>query len=476
MGGPRVAIVGGGISGLAAAWFLRRASPDLELVVLDSGATPGGKLLLAELAGVGIDVGAESFLARRPEAMDLARAVGLTDRLTHPATMSASIWSRGTLHPMPGGTLMGVPSVPADARGVLDEAEIAWAEGERDRPMEPTLEDISVGEFVSARVGSAVVDRLVEPLLGGVYAGHAYRLSLRATMPQLWEAAKVGESVTAAAQRATSIASLDHIPVFAGVVGGVGALAEELVKDLLAHDVQIRSATVVSNLGRTVLNSGLGWALTTGPAPAPILYQADALVIAVPAAPAARLLEPLVPDAARELETIAYASMAIVSLALPRRGLPSLPGSGFLVPPVDGRAVKASTFATNKWGWVADVAPDLFILRASLGRIGEEALLQRSDIDLVRLVLADLADALGGQLPSPIDSHVQRWGGALPQYAVGHLDKVARIRAAVARVPGLEVAGAAYDGVGIPACIASGRQSAEATLTHLRGNAAEAPE
>ena len=178
MGTTRVTIVGGGISGLAAAWHLRQGHPDLDLMVLDSSDAPGGKLRRAEMAGVAIDVGAESILARRPEGTDLARAVGLTDRLTHPATMSASIWSRGVLHPMPAGTLMGVPSNPAAALGVLDAEEIAFAEGERDRPLAATLGDLPVGEFVSARVGSAVVDRQVEPLLGGVYAGDAHQLSL----------------------------------------------------------------------------------------------------------------------------------------------------------------------------------------------------------------------------------------------------------------------------------------------------------
>lgn len=476
MGTSRVTIVGGGISGLAAAWHLRQGNPDLDLVVLDGSDAPGGKLRRAEMAGVAIDVGAESILARRPEGTDLARAVGLTDRLTHPATMSASIWSRGVLHPMPAGTLMGVPSNPAAALGVLDAREIAWAEGERDRPLAATLEDLSVGEFVSARVGSAVVDRLVEPLLGGVYAGDAHHLSLRATIPQLWAAATAGESVTAAAERAASMASLNYTPVFAGVVGGVGLLADELVRSLLAQGVRVMSRTVVRELHRTSVDGRDGWVLTTGPVPAPIVHEADALVIAVPAAPASKLLAPHIPHAARELAAITYASMAIVSVALPRHGLPQLFGSGFLVPPVDGRMVKASTFSSNKWSWVADLAPDLFILRASLGRIGEEAVLQRSDGDLVRLVLAELADVLGGPLPTPVDSHVQRWGGALPQYAVGHVDRVARIRAAVAQVPGLEVAGAAYEGVGIPACIASGRQAAEAVLTHLRGGSARTRE
>jgi protoporphyrinogen/coproporphyrinogen III oxidase len=468
VGTGRVVILGGGISGLAAAWHLRRGDPDLDLVVLDGSDAPGGKLRRVQLAGVDVDVGAESILARRPEGTDLARAIGLSDRLTSPATTSASIWSRGALHPMPAGTLMGVPSNPAVALGVLEAQEIAWALGERDRPHEPIVQDISVAEFVCARVGSAVADRLVEPLLGGVYAGRADQLSLRATMPQLWQAASTGESVTRAAERALSLAALDQSPVFAGLVGGVGTLAEELVKSLEAQGVTITSGMVVRELRPTFSQGRPGWALTGGPVPAPTAFEADALVIAVPATPAARLLAPHAPKAAGDLAAITYASMAIVSLALPRHGLQAVPGSGFLVPPVEGLAVKATTFSTNKWAWVASAAPDLFTLRASLGRVGEEAVLQRGDDDLVRLVLADLAEVLGGRLPTPVDHHVQRWGGALPQYAVGHLDRVARIRAAVARLPGLALAGAAYEGIGIPACIASGRQAADAVLTHLR--------
>jgi protoporphyrinogen/coproporphyrinogen III oxidase len=161
-----------------------------------------------------------------------------------------------------------------------------------------------------------------------------------------------------------------------------------------------------------------------------------------------------------------------VTLALPRTGLPPMPGSGFLVPPVDGRTIKAATFSANKWSWVQAQAPDLFLLRTSVGRQGEEAQLQRSDGELVAVALADLSEALGARLPAPVDSSVQRWGGALPQYTVGHVDRVARIREHVAGVAGLEVAGAAYDGVGVPACIGSGRAAAEATLTHLRSAAA----
>jgi protoporphyrinogen/coproporphyrinogen III oxidase len=464
MAGQRVGIVGGGISGLAAAWYLTEADPTLEVVVLDGSDRPGGKLRGGLVAGVPTDLGAESMLARRPEGVELARAVGLADDIVHPATGTASIWSRGALHPMPTGTLMGVPGSPAAALGVLDADEIARAESERDRPHAPVEEDLPVGAFVEERMGAAVVDRLVEPLLGGVYAGHARRLSLQAAVPALWAAARSGESIMAVAERAASVAPTARGPVFAGISGGVFRLARALTSTLNARGVRILSDTTVRRVERTER----GWRLISGPVPAPEQTLVDAVILAVPAAPAARLLGDVAGNAARLLGEIPYASMAIVTLALPRHGLPPLPGSGFLVPPVEGRTIKAATFSANKWSWVQAQAADLFLLRASVGRQGEEAQLQRSDAELAAVALADLSEALGARLPHPVDSHVQRWGGALPQYTVGHVDRVARIRQQVGQVAGLEVAGAAYDGVGVPACIGSGRAAAEATLTHLR--------
>ena len=197
-------------------------------------------------------------------------------------------------------------------------------------------------------------------------------------------------------------------------------------------------------------------------------------MLATPASATSKLLAPHLPDAARALREIEYASMAIITLAVGAEGpetLP-LPGSGFLVPAVEGRTIKASTFSSSKWAWTADAAGDLSFLRASVGRYGETTDLQRPDDELVAIAVAEVSEALGHQLPRIVDTHVQRWGGALPQYTVGHLDRVARIRADTATAPGLELAGAAYGGVGIPACIASGRASAQAVATHLRGPAA----
>ncbi len=293
------------------------------------------------------------------------------------------------------------------------------------------------------------MDRLVEPLLGGVYAGHARLLSARATVPQL--VAWSGESslVAAAAQAGSATPG----PVFAGIAGGLGRLPRALGEGL-----EVRTDAPVRGLRRTPT----GFALVVGPTIAAEEVLADEVVLATPAAPTARLLADVVPVAAAELAEVEYASMAVVTLAFAAADLPDLPGSGFLVPPVDGRTIKAATFSFAKWDWVREAGATsggLLVLRTSVGRHREESVLQVPDEDLVAASLADLAEATG-LAARPVDSRVQRWGGGLPQYAVGHLERVARIREAVAAVPGLAVCGAAYDGVGIPAVIASARRAA----------------
>ncbi len=194
------------------------------------------------------------------------------------------------------------------------------------------------------------------------------------------------------------------------------------------------------------------------------MWHADRLILATPAAPSARLLRGIAPAAADVLAGIETASMAIVTLALPADAAPRLTGSGVLVPPVEGLRIKASTFSGNKWDWVrasGETSADRTVfVRASLGRHREESDLQRTDDELVTAVRADLAVIVRQKVPPPIDAHVQRWGGALPQYAVGHRERAAGVQHAVSAVPGLAVCGATYDGVGIPACIASGRSAA----------------
>jgi oxygen-dependent protoporphyrinogen oxidase len=289
---------------------------------------------------------------------------------------------------------------------------------------------------------------------------------LRAAVPPLWEAASTGGSLTVAA--AAAAASSGDGPVFAGFRGGLGEAAVGLAHLLVRHGVDLRTGTTV----RELLRTPTGWRVVTGPTIDERVIEADGVVLAVPAAPTARLLRPHLTGAAHRLGEIEYASVAIVTLALPRTAESVLTGSGFLVPPVEPLAIKAATFSSTKWAWVDEVAPDVVLLRASLGRAGETAVLQRDDSELVAVAVHDLRHVLGALLPEPVDAHVQRWGGALPQYAVGHLDRVAAVRAEVATLPALGLAGAAYSGVGVPACVATGRDAAQQVIAALQSSGA----
>ncbi len=461
----RVVVIGGGISGLAAAWRLSR-SATTEVIVLEGSAQVGGKLRLGEVGGLRVDVGAESVLARRPEAVALIAEAGLGSELVHPVATSASVLARGVLHRLPPGTVMGVPGSRAALPGLLGlltgpEVDRVAAEPTIDAPA--LQEDVDVASWVSGRMGRAVVDRLVEPLLGGVYAGPADRLSLQATVPALWQRAHQGGALLEADD--TAVPTLESVaasgPVFAGIRGGVGRLPITLAQRLMEAGVQVQTATMVRGLRRTPT----GWRLETGPASAPDFLDADAVILAVPPAPAARLLAADVPTAAAQLSGIETASVAVVAAAIEAEQLAGLTGSGLLIPPVEGTSIKAATFSSNKWDWVSG-AGDPLVVRLSLGRAGEEATLQRTDDELASLAVADLATVLGRSL-RPIDTRVVRWGGGLPQYAVGHLARIERLRSAVAAAGGLAICGAALDGVGVAACVAAADRAVADLLANL---------
>lgn len=457
-----VVVVGGGIAGLAAAWYLRQGGEGVRVTVLDGARRIGGKLHAGEVAGVSVDVGAEAMLARRPEGGELARLVGLGDELRHPGTTRAAVLSRGVLRPMPSGQVMGVPSdlVALAGSGILSPGGLARVP--LDRILPPTLvtTDVSVAAYIRARMGGEVVERLIEPMLGGVYAGRADRLSLEATMPRIAVAARSERSLLTAAREIVAETPKDAGPVFTTLRQGMGTLPGAVAA---ASGAEIRTGVTVREMSRTET----GWRLVAGPVPEPEVIEADAVIVAVPAPLASRLLAAEVPRAAAELASIEYASMAVVTLAYPREAFPEPPtGSGYLVPPVDGRPIKAATFSSVKWPHLAEADPGLILLRCSIGRLGEEALLQRDDAELVALAMAETAEVTGVR-GVPRDSRVTRWGGSLPQYDVGHLDRIARIRGAVAGLPGLALCGAAYDGLGIPACVSTARTAAARILDHL---------
>ncbi|MFG1813254.1 protoporphyrinogen oxidase [Kribbella sp. NPDC049174] len=458
-----VVVVGGGISGLAAAYALATGPNPPRISVLEGSPRLGGKLAGDELEGVPVDLGAESVLARRPEAVDLIKAVGLGDELVHPATTSAGLWIGDRIRAIPA-TVMGVPVDPAATADVLGADAAAEVAHEAELPSPALSEDVAIGRFVADRMGKAVTDKLIDPLLGGVYAGRAEEISLAAAVPELYAKLRTAPSLLAAtAELREAGQRRAGQPVFAGIVGGVNRLISALEKDLTGRGVQIRRQLAVRRITRTAD----GYELEAGPVPAPTFFTADAVIVAVPASPAARMLAQLVPAASAELATIEYASMAIVTLAVRKQDWPEgATGSGFLVPSVEGRTIKASTYSHAKWQWSSDAGGELAVLRASVGRLGEEHVLQRSDQELVALATADLQRAVGLQGPV-VGSLVTRWGGGLPQYAVGHLDRVDRVEAAVAGEPGLAVCGAAYRGVGIAACVASGSKAATRVQAYL---------
>jgi oxygen-dependent protoporphyrinogen oxidase len=476
---PVIAVIGGGISGLAAARRVAELRPDAEVLVLEAADRVGGKLRREQVGGAWVDVGAEAMLARRPEGVAAIAEAGLAADLISPLTTAALLRNRGQNRPLPPRTLIGIPSdaVALRASGLLTEESLERIEQEPDSPAMPALtDDISVGDLVQRRFGAEVVDRLVDPLLGGVYAGRAREISLQASVAGLAQRLSVdgGSLLTATASvvaaaggpttSPTASPATSQPAVFASVAGGLARLPQELAA---SPRLTVQTGRTVRSIRRTPS----GFSLALGPAGRTAradTYElaADAVIVAVPAAKSAQLLSALAPAAAAELSAIETASMAIVTLAFDdAQELALPPGSGILIPSIEGLSVKAMTFSSQKWPGVG-AESGVRLMRASLGRAGEEWALQREDSELVATVLAELR-AITGVSRMPVDTHVQRWGGALPQYEVGHLRRVARIRRAVAEVKGLAVCGATYDGVGIPACVAAAHAAADRIAAEL---------
>ena len=437
----RVIVVGAGIGGLTAARDLTKAGH--EVVVLEASDRVGGKLHTQEVAGIRVDVGAEAMLARRPEGIALATSLGLD--VVHPTAASSRILSRDELRPMPR-SLMGVPMDLENlaASGVLSEAGLARAREEAGLPVVLPRGDVSVGDLVAERFGDEVTDRLVEPLLGGVYAGRARRISTRAAVPQLLAMLAKGSLTPQAAALATPAGATPGQPVFAGVAGGMGQLPARLAEGL---DVHLSSP--VASLDD---------------------LDADAIVLATPAVPTSRLLAAIAPRAAALLSDVESATSAVVTFAFAAADLAlGEERSGFLIPPVEPTSIKASTFSFAKWDWVREAGrgagptgEDVLLLRTSLGRAGET--ISGSDDELIAASRRDL-ESIADVTAIPVDVHVQRWVDALPQYAVGHLELVEQVRAELAALSAagprrIAVCGAAYDGVGIPAVIGSAHRAA----------------
>lgn len=448
-GTRRVAVVGGGITGLAAAWELERNGVDV--VVFEATDRVGGKLEQSSVPGLSfpLDEGADAFLARVPDALDLCAELGI-DELVHPATGQAYVYVRRGLHPLPSQHLLGIPTDLDDlaATGLVSGPAIEDLRAELDSTEPGATHDETIGALVRRRLGDEVCDHLVGPLIGGINAGEVDQLSAAAVAPQIWACARQGGSLLRAAAEARSRAVTTGAPVFAAPAEGMAELPRRLADRLAA---EIRLAT---------------------PAPALMVEDGtvrlgddrfDGVVVATPAPVAADLLGDAAPDAARLLGGIELASVAMVTLVFARADLDrSLDGSGFLVARTAGLDVTACSWASSKWSHWDD--GEHVVLRASIGHHADPVdWCAEPDETVLDAVLRGLRITMDLDA-EPVGYRIGRWAASLPQYRPGHLDLVTDVHRAAAEAGPIAVAGAALEGLGVPACIRQGRDAARRML------------
>ena len=442
----RYCILGGGVSGLVAAYRIRAAvGAEDEIVLLDPADRLGGVLRTEQLGGQPMDVGAEAFVARRPEVGALMAELGLADRQIATTGVRPTIYSQDRLHPLPAGAVNGIPGTAESVAGLVDRACVATIAAEAQRPLSwRPGDDPSVGRLVADRFGDQVVARSVDPMLSGVYAGSAATIGLRSAAPTLAAALDAGaDSLTAAVRRALPPSTAG--PVFAAVAGGYRVLLDALVAAGRPRWIQAPATAIAPD--------GPGWAVTDGTGQT---WHADAVVLALPAPQAAALLAGVAADAADAAGGVATASAVVLAMALPA-GTPFPPQSGVLVATGESLHAKAITLTSRKWG--ARGSDEL--LRMSFGRFGDDIARTTSEADLTAWALDDL-QAVFGIAAQPREVVVHRWIDALPQYGPGHGEISARIRAGLPST--LAVAGNYLDGVGVPACVAAAGRAAAGVL------------
>ena len=443
-------VVGGGISGLVAAYRLRvAAGPDASITVLDPADRLGGVLRTERIGGQPMDVGAEAFVARRPEVPALLAELGLSGKQIATTGARPLIYSEGRLHPLPKDTVNGIPARPAALTGLVDDATVRWMLDEPRRPFtwRPGA-DPSVADLVGDRFGEQVVIRSVDPLLTGVYSGSSATIGIRAAAPTVAAALDRGARNLTDAVNAALPPPLTG-SVFGAVDGGYTVLLDELVRRSGLRWAQVAV--------RGVQRTPRGWELIDDEG---ARWPADGVVLAVPAPRLPALISDLAPNSAAVAASIPVASAAVVALALPG-GTPLPEQSGVLVAGRGPLRTKAVTLSSRKWGRRGSVE----LLRLSFGRFSDDVARNVGDEELLTWSEEDLKTLFGISV-EPVDHRVVRWIDAMPQYGPGHADRVAELRAALP--PTLAVAGAYLDGIGVPACVASATRAAAALVVDGR--------
>ncbi len=455
-------VIGAGVSGLTAAWRLQQQG--VRVVVLEAGPRVGGQVSTTSFAGLPVELGAEGVHLAAPDTAALLNELDLLADVVEARSGGTWVDVRGTVRRLPAGVGPAGPTRlwPVVRSGVLSPSGLARAALEPALAGRRVTDDVAVADFVAARFGRQVVDRLVDPLLGGIHAGDVHRLSLRACAPQLVDAAERGRSLSLAGRRprhpapgAAPGAPLTP-PALVSWPRGLTTLVSALEHRL---DEPVRLGCRVASLARDPSGAGYRVGLATGE-----VLPADAVVVAVPARAASSLITGLHPAAATALAEIRSASVATVLAEMPHSRSTdhaALRGTGLLVPSGSGRLLRAATFVTAKWPHLA--AADRRVVRLSAGRSGEHVVGRLSDAELVGALLGDLGELLDRPL-TPVATLVQRWPDSMAQLEIGHRDRLASVRRALRAQPGLALAGASYDGLGLAACLRSGEQAAHELL------------
>lgn len=456
---PRVVVVGGGISGLAAAHFLLRGPADTrpDVTVVEASDRLGGKISTQAFAGRPVDTGPESLLIRAKPLRELIDDLGLLVDVVEPAVDRSYVWSRGRLCRLPAGTVAGVAAHPFALlrSGLLSPAGLGRAGADLLLARESVDHDRSVRDLVGRRFGGQVLRRLADPLLGGVFAGSVDRLSATSAVPELTAAASDGRSIWWGLRRVQ--ASRPARPSMVTLRGGLSQLVEAL-------SAELGESRLLVGRGASALESdpsGYRLRLTDGR-----VLRATAVILAVPAFAAAELLGDLSPRAVEVLSSVPYSDVATVTLAYPRSEVARvLDGTGFLVPSEEGLLVVGCTWLSAKWPHLS--AGSEVLLRAMVGRHGDGRFNGLDDDALVARVHDELASILGLSEP-PLRTMVQRWPRALPQYTVGHRARLALLDDELGGLPGLRLTGAAYRGGGVAGCVTQAQHTAQQVLSGLR--------
>jgi oxygen-dependent protoporphyrinogen oxidase len=471
--------VGGGIAGLTAAFSLyeqaEAAGLPLTCTLIEASRDWGGKIVTHRVDDLTIEAGPDSFLSQKPWGIELCRKLGLAGRLinTNEQQKKTFVYSRGRLRELPEGLVLIVPTKlgPFLKSGLISWPGIVRMGLDLALPARRGDGDESLASFFSRRLGREAFERVVEPLMAGIYAGDAEQISLRATFPRFLDLERQHGSLIRGMLASRPAGTSSGRTVFVTLRDGLAELVQALVARLTAAGAKLmtRQSVAAIRVRQTRADRSGGWTYELTPEDGPVV-SADAIVLATPAFVSSGLVRPLSPIAAELLGAIPYASTATVSLAYEAGTIGGdVSGFGFVVPRVERRDLLAATWSSLKWPHRAPASQTL--VRCYLGGVGRDAILQEDDRGLVRRVRDELK-SMAGVAGEPAYAEVNRWERGMPQYTLGHLERLDSIQRSLDRYPGLVLAGAAYRGIGIPDCIRDGTDAATSVIRFLTGTRA----